>query len=345
MEKTLAIVTVATEHYQYALKAHARAIQQNVALAGVNGGHFIIVTDEKPITAILAHYRALLGDSWEVHHIALPLVEAKENYKRDAQLVIAALFAAAFDKARALNVDYVWTVESDVLPEPNNLRSMFDMLAFDGGFYGVAFCPYISQGGGGVMGGRGSELHQIAPNIHDDELDIPDDLAKRRKDHEEKLKALKKGEQPGKDWHEENGKIHEEIRKCPPKDGNVFALNAKGWRQRGWLEWAFPEVGKGGVLPSDWMPMGNNLFGKTALKCMDFTGYDGGGTQDLFIAFRKLKPNGINLCVIPHCLSHHVVRRKDADGNPIYKLLYMYHEPGGEFIGHIRHRELPWFDN
>ncbi len=341
---SLAILTCATEHYQYALKAHARAIKQNVKLAGIESGHFIIATDEKPIPAILAHYRAMLGESWTVHHIPLPVKESSANYNKESQLLIADLFTAGFDKARELRVDYLWTVESDVLPEPNNLRCMFNMLQFDGGYYGVAFCPYVSQGGGGVMGGRGTNAQQIMPNFHEDELDIPADLAARRDEHKEKLKLLKPNEQASKEWHEENGKIHEEIKKCQPMNGNVFALNAKAWKRRGWLEYAAPAVGKGAVLPSDWMPTGNNLFSRKALNYCDFLGYEGAGTQDLYLAFRKLAPNGIKFCVIPHCLSHHVVRRKDADGKTIYRIIYMFHEPDGEYIGHLRHRELPFID-
>ncbi len=338
----LAICTVATASYQYALRAHAAAVQQNVRLAGIESGHFILVTCQKPVPEIVAHYAAVLGPKWEIHHIALPLQDGHECYKTDAQMVIAALFAAAFEKARALDVDYLWTLESDVLAGPNNLRCMRDMLAFDDGYYGVAFCPYISQGGGGVMGGRANEQHWIAPNFYEDELEIPAELAERKTAHALTLKDIKRGESPPKEWHEENGKIHAEIKKCPPKNGNVFACNAVRWRPRGWLEYAYPECGRGAIVPSDWMPTGNNLFGRTALSMLDFIGYEGGGTQDLSLVFRKLRPQGIRLCVLPHCVSHHVVRRKDADGKTIHKLLYMYHEPEGEYAGHIRHREMAW---
>ena len=187
----------------------------------------------------------------------------------------------------------------------SNKTEVLDMLRFDDGYYDVSFGVYVSQGGGGIMGGRATDQNWILPNWYEDE------------------------KEQGKDG---------------PK-GNVFKLNAEKWRKRGWLEWAYPEVGRGAALESDWMPMGNNLFSKKALNLVDFTGYQGKATQDLFCYFRRLKPHGIRLCVVPHALSHHVVRRKDEAGNTTYKVLFMYHEPSGEFEGHLRHREEPFYSH
>src|SRR5688500_13538712 len=111
MEKSLVILTVATASYQYALTSHARALKQNVTAAGIQSGHFILVTCQKPIPAILEHYKTILGDGWQIHHLALQVIDGNENYKENAQLTIAQLFTAGFDKARELEADYVWTVE------------------------------------------------------------------------------------------------------------------------------------------------------------------------------------------------------------------------------------------
>jgi hypothetical protein len=334
--KSLAILICATTQFQYALKAQARAIKQNATLANLDGGHIVLVTDETPILGILAHYGVILGESWKIHHIPLPVSDGFARYKTNAQLLIVQMHSAAFDKARALGVEFVWTLESDVLPEPGNLRCMRDMLAFDGGYYDVAFCPYVSSGGGGIMGGRGNERNPILPNIYEDEYNLPGDLAKALNEHREKLTP---NTRPSEDWNRENARLIEEVKKQPPK-GNVFALNSVNWRQRGWLEAAFPGIGKGACLPSDWMPMGNNLFSSKALNLVDFTGYVGAGTQDLFLTFRRLKQNRIKICVIPHSVSSHVLRKQDG-----FRIITLRHEPDGEFEGHLRQDEADWFSH
>jgi len=332
--KSLAIIICATKDFQYALKAQARAIKQNATAANLSGGHIILCTDENPVAAILAQYSALLGDSWTIHHLPLPVSDGFTRYKANAQLLIAQLYTAGFDKARSLAVEFVWTLESDVLPEPNNLRCMFDMLAFDAGFYDVAFCPYISSGGGGIMGGRGNERNHILPNVYEDEYEIPDELADRVKAHRD---LLQPNVQPSQEWHDANGNLVEEIKMHSAK-GNVFTLNGKNWRKRGWLESAYPGLGKGVVLPSDWMPMGNNLFSKKALNLVDFTGYVGAGTQDLFLTFRRLKQHAIRICVIPHSVSSHVLRKPDG-----FRIITLRHESEGEFEGHLRQEETDWY--
>lgn len=333
---SVAIVICATHSYQYALIPQIRALKQNAALAGIDSGHVILVTDEKPVAGILEQYRAYL-EGWQIHHLPLPVVEGtKKDYSANAQLLIAQLYSAGFDKARALNVDYVWTLESDVIPEPNNLRCMRDMLAFDGGYNDVAFCPYVSAGGGGVMGGRGSASAWILPNWYDDEKAIAPDLAAQMEAHK-----AKRGEgEPSKEWLQERDEIAAKLKACGPK-GNVFQLNADRWRQRGWLEWAYPGIGKGAALPSDWLPMGNNLFSRKAINLVDFTGYTGRGTQDLYLSY-KLAAHGLRFIVIPHSPSHHVVRKQNADGGA-FTMFYLFHEAAGECVGHLRQREIPFY--
>lgn len=332
----LSVIIAATRNYQYALFAQARAIAQNAALARIERGSIILATDEAPVVpGLLERYKALLP-SWEIHHLALPVKElTKKDYSANAQLLIAQLYSAAFDKARDLGAEFVWSLEADVIPEPNNLRCMRDMLAFDGGYYDVAFCPYSN---GCIMGGHGSPTHWIFPNWYEDELALPDELKQQLKDH----RAKHTGGQPSAEWFAELKRLEEEAKKHPPK-GNVFKLNGERWRRRGWLEFAYPGIGKGAVVKSDWMPMGNNLFSARATSLVDFTGYTGGGTQDLYLSYR-LAAHGLKFCVIPHSLSHHAKRKQNADGGP-YTLHFLYHQEEGECVGHIRQREVPFYSH
>jgi hypothetical protein len=337
---SLAIIIAATSSFQYALRAQARAIRQNVGLAGLSSGHIILVTDEKPVAGLLELYRSILG-GFEIHHLALDVKERpQKDYTRNSQLLIAQLYSAGFDKARLLGVDQVWTLEADVIPEANNLRCMRDMLNFDGGYYDVAFCPYLSAGGGAVMGGRGDSRTWIYPNEYEDERDLPDELKAKLKDHRDKLQG-----QPSQAWIDEMRKLEEEARQCPPKfGGNVFKLNGERWRKRGWLESAYPGVGKGAIVPSDWFPQGNNLYSRRAINLVDYTGYVGNGTQDLWLCHFRLAPNGLKFCVIPHAVSHHVSRKKNADGGE-FTMYYLYHEDQGDAVGHLRRREMPFYSH
>lgn len=331
---SIAITICATKSYQYALTAQARSIQANIS--HLETGHLILVTDENPVAGILELYSDLLP-GWQIHHIPLPLIDGHKNYKESAQLCISQMRSAAFSKARALKVDLCWSLDSDVLPPPNALRCMEQMLAFDGGYYGVATCPYASQGGSGFLFGRGTPQHQICEDVYEDERVIPKDLEKRLKSHRAKIDP--NGE-PSKDWLKIAEKLNEEIKQCPPKD-NVFALNAEGWRKRGWGEQAFPAIGKGAVVPTDWCGFGCTLLSKKALDLADFIGYEGKGTEDLFVVWRKWFPNGIRIAAIPHVLCHHVIRNKDKT----YTLCYAYHETEGEFVGHIRLKHLPFYSH
>jgi hypothetical protein len=186
---------------------------------------------------------------------------------------------------------------------------------------------------GAGMGGRGTENNQILPGVFEDERDISQELQARLKQHRDNFKA-------DAAWHNEHKKLIEEVNSFPPKGRNVFALNAVRWRKRGWLADAYPGIGKGSVVPSDWMPMGNNLFSKRALNLADFTGYVGGGTQDLYLTFRRLKQHGIKICVIPHSVSSHVCRKEDG-----FKILMLRHQLEGEYEGHLVQEELPWFSH
>jgi len=88
--------------------------------------------------------------------------------------------------------------------------------------------------------------------------------------------------------------------------------------------------------------MGNNLFSKRATQYVDFTGYAGRGTQDLYLTYSKLSANGLKFCVIPHSTSHHVARKQNADGGE-FTMYYLYHEQEGDCVGHLRQREVPFY--
>jgi len=340
--KTLGINVCATKGYMYAMKAQARAVQSNLA-----------ALKEKPeITVILATDDKLDNGIEEISELYLDLIpKAKviilslpvrpspsKDYKGQNQLTIAQLRTASFSKARALELDYIWTLDSDVLPEPNNLRCMLNTLAFDDGYYSVAFTPYVAAGGGDFMGGRGTVQNHILPTVFEDERKLPKELEKRDKSIRSKLA---KGS-PSPEDLEELKKVREEVEKCPPK-GNIFELQSSQWRKRGWLSAAYPALGKGAIVESDWMPCGNNLFSAKALPFLDFLGYLGGGTEDLHLTFKKLKPNGIRIAALPHCLSHHV-QKKVENGREVYFMYYMRHETQGEAEGHLRFDNLPFYD-
>lgn len=329
----LTICIIATKSYQYALTAQARAIQAN--LASFDGlATLILVTDQTPVDGILEHYRAILGES--VYHIPLPVTDGHTNYKEAAQLTIAQMRQAAFCKARELKADAVWSLDSDVIPPANALRCMLQAIAFDDGYYGVSASPYPSQGGGGFLFGRGTIYRQIAEDIYEDERELTPELEQALKEHREQQP---KDRQPDAVWIEKMKDLEEQVKQCKPK-GNVYALNAVKWRKRGWGDNAYPAIGKGSIVPSDWCGMGNTLLGAKALEYSDFTGYEGKGTEDLFLCWRCWYPNGIKIAALPHCLSHHVIRNKASGG---YTLCYAYHETEGECVGHIRMKQMPWY--
>jgi hypothetical protein len=80
-----------------------------------------------------------------------------------------------------------------------------------------------------------------------------------------------------------------------------------------------------------------------ALELAHFEGYDGGGTEDLFIGWHRWHPAGIRQAVLPHCPADHVIWSKKKGGSPEeYTLHHVYHEQEGECVGHLRVRQSPW---
>jgi hypothetical protein len=126
--------------------------------------------------------------------------------------------------------------------------------------------------------------------------------------------------------------------------GNVWECNSKfGWRRRGWLENAYPAIGVGAVVPSDWCGFGCTLMNHAALQLANFDGYDGQGTEDLYVVWRRWHPAGLRINVIPHCPCDHVIWQKKKGGaEDEYNIILSSHETQGECVGHLRTRKVPW---
>lgn len=328
----LALYTAATTGYSHALVAQSRRIIAALAMEiRVTETLFIFVTDSAEEVAQAAALYTAAGIPTET------LITDKtggENYKTEAQLLIASMRQAASTRALAWGADVCLSLDSDVLPPANALRCMLDMLAFDGGYYGVAFCPYPSQGGGAFLGGRGTPQNPILPDFHEDEKNVPKEIKARR---EQLLKDLKSAAAPEL-IREELSDIEKKIRELPPKE-NVFAANGKKWRRRGWFDFCYPAIGRGAVVPVDWIGFGCTLMNRHALALCDFSAYDGRGTEDLYINFRKWHPAGIKIACIPHCPCDHVIRDKDKGG---HVLVATGHAEDEEHIGHLRQWRMPW---
>jgi hypothetical protein len=193
-------------------------------------------------------------------------------------------------------------------------------------------CPYPNTA---FLGGRGTRQNPIAEDFLPEERDLPAWLRavwERSKTWTTHTKAVEARAR----------RLRERIKKCPPS-GNVFAVNAKNWRRRGWLESAYPGIGLGSVVPTDWVGFGCTLMSARALALAHFEGYDGGGTEDLFIGWHRWEPAGIRMAVLPHCPADHVIWSKKKGGDAgEYTLWHVYHERDGECVGHLRTRQSRW---
>jgi hypothetical protein len=75
----------------------------------------------------------------------------------------------------------------------------------------------------------------------------------------------------------------------------------------------------------------------------NFEGYDGKGTEDLFVCWHRWHPAGLLLNCIPHCPCDHVIWEKKKGGDEKkYNHIQAYHEPDGEHRGHLRQKTTPW---
>lgn len=365
----LAITICATKSYAYATRAQAMAIQASIyeyfrikkpELLEI----FIIIASDgcEKIKGLVDYYTLLFKGNEKIkvyieHLIFNNINDDQTGYKKDAQKIIATLRTATFNSAKNLNVDFCWSLDSDVIPKPNALNCMLDTLIFDDGYYSVACCPYPSQGGGSFLCGRGDPRNPILQDIYINEKIVPQKISKRLKFYDKQIKQIINIIK-NKGGNEDNFKKLKILQKkvyywnkfidkrCPPK-GNVFKLNSEQWKKRGWLDFAYPALGKGAVVPTDWCGFGCNLIKKKALNYINFHGYECKGTEDLYIIWNKWFPNNIKMAAILHCPADHVIRKrhkpnmKPSEFNG-YSYILTYHEPDGECEGHLRqsHKEF-----
>lgn len=336
----ISVIICSTRSYAYALVAQARKIVACIDREAE--GTVILVGDtSEEIQQAAAFYKRVLPAKWQFELITAAFADGLPNYKSPAQLVIARMRSVAFDRARQLGSDLCWSMDSDVLPQPNALKVMKHMLEFDDGYYSVSTCPYPSQGGGAFLGGRGTPERPILPDFYDDEREIPADLKRKIEQHQDRLKKLKG--HPDRKWETRLGELSKSVQQCKPV-GNVFHCNSKGFRRRGWMHAAYPEIGLGAVVPTDWCGFGCTLMNKRALSLAQLDGYDGRGTEDLYVVwkrwYRATPPIRIN--VIPHSPCDHVIR--DREKKSKFILCQAYHESkNAECIGHLRMELRPWY--
>ena len=340
-----AIGIPATKNYTYAMHAQAVQVQANLAYAGIAPEEVVIVlVGDKEIAKFANTYERLLpGCVVDVTSDA-GAIEGKENYDKNSQLLIAQLRTAVVARARTYAVEFLWFLDSDVLPPANALRCSLDSLTFDNGYYGVAACLYASQGDGPWLTGRGSYYNRIFSDLLTEERALPErvvdkinkllltrDDARKARDHAKHEWAVRRLDLWAT-WAETH---------CGPKE-DIYGLNSKGrWRRRGWFDFAYPAVGKGAIVPTDWCGFGCTLISARALAMCDWYGYDGGGTEDLFVVWERWFLNGIRIASIPHVLCSHVIRVRGKEGK--YVIVEGYHEFEGEYVGHPRKRTRPFY--
>jgi hypothetical protein len=333
----LAIATYATKSYFYCWPQFLRRI---AAAAGHHAeAHFILATDQSDeAKQAVEAARHELPEGWRIQAITLPLDDGGaegKDYQVEAQMRIAALQGAAFAAARKIRATALWSVEADNLVPADALRVAewtLQMPQADGSlYYEVAAVTYPN---GLFLGGNGSPNHPIAEDFTEKERRLPPRLVRALEVCRERLKTEPSSEKEGKRL----GRLHERVKRCPP-DGNVFEVSGKyGWRRRGWMDFAFPGIGKGAIVPSDWCGLGCTLLSARALALAEFSGYDGRGTQDLFLCWHRWHPAGLRIACIPHCVADHV--KRDKDGKIVHHRAY--HETEGEHRGHLRVRQQPW---
>jgi hypothetical protein len=338
----LVITVAATSSYCYAMKALAGRVTANLVAAGITEPGLAIIAGDgsAKVKQAAEDWKKALPENWKIETLAVTKENGTDpNYKEAAQIIIAKLRTAAFNEARRIDPDFCWSLDSDTLPPANGLRCMLDMLRFDNGWYKISTCPYPNDT---FLGGRGTPQHPIAEDFLDTERVLPEEL-KVEIAALKKEAAESKATEPSKEWIERRQKADEAIRKCPP-DGTIWEIIAKhGWRKRGWLEHAYPAIGIGAVVPSDWCGFGCTLMSREALALANFDGYDGKGTEDLYVVWRRWQPAGLRINVIPHCPCDHVIwARKKGGDEKEFTLLRSFHEVDGEYQGHLRIQRLPW---
>ena len=338
----LAVTICATGRYQYAMKAQARAIHAN--LCRYAGPIAIILVGDDGLKDIEKLYGDLFSkkDDASVIRVAGFSETKGENYKNEAQLLIAQMRTAAFVRARTWGASIVWSFDSDVIPKSSDcFRTLRWILDIPNAFYEVAVSPYPSQGGGDFLTGRGTPENPILSDYADQEREIPAELAASIAALKAEIEAIK---QATPEMIERMSALRRKVGECPPK-GNVFEMNSKnGWRRRGWLSVAYPGLGRGTIVPTDWCGFGCTLLSRRALDECDFLGYDGGGTEDLYVVWNRWHQVGIRIGSALHEPSSHVSRRKDGKHYvSTVRFVTDADESKGECVGHLRTIQRPFY--
>jgi hypothetical protein len=341
----IAITVSATKGYLHAWPQCVRGIAS--AAGHHEEAHFIFSTDEsKEAEAAAEVAKRELPEGWKVTVLRLPITEDAKDYKEAAQLRIAALQGAGFAFARKIRASMCWVVESDTIPTADSLRVLewtLSMPHADGRpYYDIAAATYPN---GLFLGGFGDHRHQIAEDFLPEERKLKPRLKILIAETEKRLKAITRptnaqeaetAQKIGGKESKRMGRLREWVKKSPPL-GNVFEMNAKGYRRRGWMDHAYPGIGLGAVVPSDWCGLGCTLLSKAALAHADFTGYVGAGTQDLFCCWSRWHPAGLKIACVPHIVCDHI-KKQDHDGKTEITHFRAYHEQEGECRGHLRQR-------
>jgi hypothetical protein len=339
-----AITVAATRSYLHAFPQCVRAIASSAW--HLEAAHFILATDESKEAKSAAEIaQRELPEGWKVTVLNLPIKDdASTRYKEEAQLRIAALQGAAFAFARKIRATRLLVVESDTIIPADALRVLewtLDMPGADGRpHYHIAAATYPN---GLFLGGFGTQAHQIAEDFLPSERKLPSRLALCLDTCESRLKSCK-NQKTAEREHKRMHRLRERVKKCPP-DGNIWEVTAKhGWRRRGWLDFAYPGIGRGSIVPSDWCGLGCTLLSHAALAHADFTGYEGKGTQDLFLCWHRWHPAGLRIAAVPHVACDHIKRRSPSDPPDSPEILHhrAYHELEGEHRGHLRVRTQPF---
>jgi len=332
----ISIVTAATRSYLHAWPQLIRAI---ATAAGHHAeAHFIFSTDQSEESKKAEEFaKGHLPEGWKITTLRLPIDEDAKDYKEAAQIRIARLQGAAFEFARRIKSDQCWSVESDTIPTANALRVLEWTLqmpdAVGDPYYHIAAATYPN---GLFLGGFGDHRHQIAEDFLPNERKLKPRLKLLLDETEKRIKALdpRLSTLDSQREMKRMGRLREWVKKSPP-DGNIWEVTAKhGWRRRGWMEHAYPGIGLGAVVPSDWCGLGCTLLSGRALQLADFNAYTGAGTQDLFLCWSRWKPAGLRIACVPHVVCDHIKRRGD-------KIVHhrAWHEQDPAFFGHLRQRE------
>ncbi len=351
----IAITTNATDNYLYAMGSFLQALAQNLCRAEQtrkNVEFLIILVGNESMEEWRDYAQELgLDDSHEFRGTRnLEVIKDSrwketKKYSDSQNLMVAQMRMAALNHARRWGADLFWMLDADVIPPPNALSCSIDMIEFDNGWYDIAFCPYPSQGGGSYLGGHGTPREPIFPDFRPEEREV----GTRLLNSYEKAKAAFEKKPSQSTWDKVFNLRKKIERTCPPKHGgNIMKHSAEyGWRRRGFLDYAYPGIGLGSVVPTDWWGFGCTLLSHDALMFADFVGYTGKGTEDLFMGYQKFHARGMRSVVVTHCPVGHVIR-VEREGEVEKEIIHCHatHELiDEETRGHLRRDYIPHYQH